>query len=103
MVRLAPSARQDLRDLLAGWKEAGGDADALSRRILNTADTLQKRPGIGHRLPDVTALPLHFFPTVDDIMTVYQPEPFRILFFIPPWVELAAALRRRLAQAQRRD
>jgi hypothetical protein len=102
-VRLAPSARQDLRDLLAGWKKAGGDAEALSTRLLNTADTLQRRPGIGHTLPDVTGLPLYFFPTIDEIMIVYQPEPFRILFFIPPWVELAGTLRRRLAQAQRRD
>lgn len=97
--RLAPSARQDLTDIREAYRNAGGDALRLNNEILATIETLSRRPYIGHQRPDVTDHPdLLFFPTASEMMLVYRPDPFLLLFVILPWSELEPAFRRRMAR-----
>jgi plasmid stabilization system protein ParE len=73
LYRLTPSAIDDIDQAIsylasqAGWNIA----IKIEQELFDTFQKLSDFPGLGHRRPDLTPLPLHFFPS-EPYLIVYQ-------------------------------
>jgi plasmid stabilization system protein ParE len=80
--RLVPSAIDDLNEILLSLAEhAGWNASMNVEEDLFAAfERLGQTPGLGHRRPDLTPLPLFFY-TLDPYLLVYlrDAEPVSIV------------------------
>jgi plasmid stabilization system protein ParE len=91
---LTPLAQSDLTEI-ADWIEAHDEAAAT--RFLGSAGAafalLARRPGLGHRRPDLTPLDLRFWPLRRRWLIVYRDtSPLQIIRVLNAWRDVAAVL-----------
>ncbi len=71
---VSPLAVDDIDEVAAYVEKHEGDtaADRLINDIYAAFVRLAEMPGLGHRRPDITALPVHFWTVRDRYAVVYR-------------------------------
>lgn len=91
---LTPAARDDILDITSYIAaEDFGAAARVRDELFKAFELLAERPGLGHRRPDLTRLPVRFWPVMARYMVVYrEADPVQVLRVLSGYRDIAAIL-----------